>query len=92
MTVNKDDGYIDPIIVDDYLLEDETDSNENNKKRYDFLLTKLNKYVLRNGYGIKNHYSANSRNCAKLAYTANTPVLLCNYIYTKEIGLEYIGE
>lgn len=95
VTVKKNKDYIEPIIVDTYLLEDETDTNENNKKRYEFLKSKLGeksgKYILRNGFGIRNHYDANAKNCAKLAYTSNTPLLLCDYIYTQQIGLEFIG-
>jgi len=94
VTVEKDNNYIDPIIVDTYLLEDEIDTNENKKKRYEYLknVCKINKYVLQYGYGIKKYYDASAKNCAKLAYCSNSALLLLDYIYNKETGLEFIGE
>lgn len=100
VTVKTENGYMDPIAVEGYVFDGrggigvEDSSPSNNSARYDFLLKaigKEGKKTLKHVYGINGPNYASVEKCARLAFSNKTPLLLCDFRYGKEYGLEFVG-
>ena len=90
VTVKTPDGFLEPIVCSDFILEKEKDTPEEAVKRYKFMLDKTlfdfpDKRTLKRVYGITS--VCDIKSSSELSYRSDRPTLLFNHDYNDELGL-----